>query len=498
MKKKGIYSPVNTVRVRFAPSPTGRLHIGTARTALLNWLFARKEQGSFIVRIEDTDRSRSTIEFEESILEDLAWMGLSWDEGPDIGGDYGPYRQSERFELYQMRVDELLRSGQAYRCYCTPKELEERRQKRLAIGLMPKYEGTCRNLTADQEAECLAQGRKPAVRFRVPDEKVIVHDLVRGEIEFSSDVIGDFVILRSDGSPAFHLAVVVDDGEMGVTHVIRGEDHITNTAKHVPLFQALGYPVPKFAHNAMILGPGGGKLSKRHGATSVGEYREKGYLPEAIDNYLALLSWAPEDTREVFSPEELAAAFEVERISKSPAIFDINKLNWLNGQHIRSANLERLTNLCVPYLRDADLVPPAELSRGEFAHLVKIVEAVRGNLTVLSEIPKYAKIFLSRYKIEPEAIEWIKKPQAPKVLSALLDQIQSREELDIDVGREIMARLREIFKPFGITGKDLFMLVRAGLTGATKGPELPYALNILGRDEAIKRVEVALEAASSQ
>ncbi|MHB8842039.1 MAG: glutamate--tRNA ligase, partial [Candidatus Aquicultor sp.] len=240
---------MSEIRVRFAPSPTGHLHIGTARTALLNWLYARKKQGSFIVRIEDTDRSRSTIEFEGSILEDLAWMGLNWDEGPDAGGPYGPYRQSERLGLYQHKVDELLHSGQAYRCYCTPEELEERRKVRLAGGLMPKYEGTCRSLTAEQESECATQGKKPAIRFRVPDEKITVHDVVRGEIEFSSDVIGDFIILRSDGTPSFHLAVVVDDGEMKVTHVIRGEDHITNTAKHVPLIKALGYPVPKFAHN---------------------------------------------------------------------------------------------------------------------------------------------------------------------------------------------------------------------------------------------------------
>ncbi|MCL6471277.1 MAG: glutamate--tRNA ligase [Firmicutes bacterium] len=484
------------VRVRFAPSPTGHLHIGTARTALLNWLYARKEQGTFIVRIEDTDRSRSTIEFEGSILEDLAWMGLNWDEGPDVGGNFGPYRQSERFDLYQMRVNELLHSGQAYRCYCTPEELEERRKKRLAMGLMPIYEGTCRNLTAEQESECIAQGRKPAIRFRVPDEKIIVQDLVRGEIEFSSSVIGDFIILRSDGTPSFHLAVVVDDGEMGITHVIRGEDHITNTARHVPLFKALGYTVPKFAHNAMILGPDGGKLSKRHGATAVSDYRSKGYLPEAINNYLALLSWAPEDTREVFLLDELARAFAIERISKSPAIFDIDKLNWLNGQHIRLADLERLTNLCVPYLRDAGLVPDGELSRDEFEHLMKIVEAVRGNLVVLSEIPAYAKIFLSEFKIEPEAAEWLKKPQASEVLAVLLDQLKSQEQLDFESGRALVNGLREAFKPRGIAGKDLFMPIRVALTGSLRGPELPYVLKILDKDEAIARVEKALKEAS--
>ncbi|MDI6716271.1 MAG: glutamate--tRNA ligase [Actinomycetota bacterium] len=486
---------MSDIRVRFAPSPTGHLHIGTARTALLNWLFARKEEGTFIVRVEDTDRSRSTIEFEESILEDLAWMGLYWDEGPDIGGDFGPYRQSERFELYQKKVDELLRSGQAYRCYCTPEELEERRKARLATGLMPKYEGTCRNLTAEQEAECISQGRKPAVRFRVPEGKIIIHDLVRGEIEFSSEVIGDFIILRSDGSPSYHLAVVVDDGEMKVTHVIRGEDHITNTAKHVPLFEALGYSVPKFAHNAMILGPDGGKLSKRHGATAVSAYRQMGYLPEAINNYLALLSWAPEETREVFSLEKLAKAFAIEKISKSPAIFDINKLNWLNGQHIRLADLERLTNLCIPYLVDAGLLADRELSRKDFERLVKIIEAVRGNLTVLSEVPMYARIFLGTFEIEQDAAEWLKKTHAPEVLTALLDILEARGKLNFEDGREVMGILRDNFKPLGITGKNLFMPIRVGLTGSTKGPELPFVLNILERDDAIKRVRKALQKA---
>lgn len=486
---------MNRIRVRFAPSPTGHLHIGTARTALLNWLYARKEQGFFIVRVEDTDRSRSTIEFEESILEDLAWMGLNWDEGPDIGGDYGPYRQSERFELYQMRVDELISSGQAYRCYCTPEELEESRKARLATGLMPKYEGTCRNLTAEQERECVDQGRRPAIRFRVPEEMITVHDLVRGEIEFSSDVIGDFIIMRSDGTPSFHLAVVVDDGEMKVTHVIRGEDHITNTARHVPLFKALGYDIPKFAHNAMILGPDGGKLSKRHGATSVSDYRTKGYLPEAINNYLALLSWAPEDTREVFTLEELAKAFDIERISKSPAIFDIDKLNWLNGQHIRAADLERITNLCIPYLRDAGLVPKDELTQRDFEYLVKVIEAIRGNLVVLSEVSAYAKIFLATYEVEPEAEEWLKNPNVPEVLSALLGLLHERGELDFEGGREVMGLMREVGKQVGAKGKDLFMPIRVGLTGSVRGPELPYVFNILSKDEAISRLEKAIQKA---
>ncbi|MDI6815694.1 MAG: glutamate--tRNA ligase [Actinomycetota bacterium] len=487
---------MSDVRVRFAPSPTGHLHIGTARTALLNWLYARKMDGSFIIRVEDTDLSRSTAEFETSILEDLAWMGLNWDEGPDIGGRFGPYRQSERFDIYRKKTDELLETGQAYRCYCAPEELEERRKTRLAAGLMPKYEGTCRKLTAEQEAAHLAEGKKAALRFRVPDGTITIHDLVRGAIEFSSEVIGDFIILRSDGSPSYHLAVVVDDGEMKVSHVIRGEDHITNTAKHVPLFKALGYPVPEFAHNAMILGPDGGKLSKRHGATSVDEYRRRGYLPEAINNYLALLSWAPEDTKEVFLLHELAVAFKIDRISKSPAIFDIAKLNWLNGQHIRAAGVERIANLCMPYLREAGLINEAELPEDEFARLVQIIEAVRGNLTVLAEIPAYAKIFLSEFEIEPEAREWLSQPALLDVLKELRDMLVARGELDFEAGKEVVLGLREHFKERGITGKNLFMPVRVGLTGSAKGPELPYILNILSKEEALGRIDAVVDEAN--
>lgn len=489
------------VRVRFAPSPTGNLHIGTARTALLNWLYARKTGGSFIVRIEDTDRSRSTVEYEAAILEALSWMGLNWDEGPDVGGDFGPYRQSERFDIYTKKVDELLTAGKAYYCYCTPEELEARRQARLSKGLMPKYEGTCRVLTEEEHAAYRAEGREAAVRFRVPEGKILVHDLVRGEIEFSSDVIGDFIILRSDGSPSYHLAVVVDDGEMKVSHVIRGEDHITNTAKHVPLFEAFGYPIPKFAHNALILGPDGSKLSKRHGATSINDYRAKGYLPEAIDNYLALLSWAPADTREVFTPDELAQAFEIERISKSAAIFDIGKLNWLNGQHIRTADLDRITKLCIPYLQEAGLLPEnfmeEEGEPSDYERLKKVVEAVRGNLVTLAEIPAYAKIFLGAFEIEPEVDEWLRKPHTPEILAALSDALATDGELDFESGKEFLNTVSAQFKAQGVKGKELFMPLRVGLTGATAGPELPYVLNILSKSEARERVEKVLQRAKA-
>jgi nondiscriminating glutamyl-tRNA synthetase len=491
---------MGSVRVRFAPSPTGRLHIGTARTALLNWLYARKTDGKMILRIEDTDLVRSTREFEKSIMDDLLWMGLNWDEGPDVGGDRGPYRQSERLDIYKQKAEELLLKGAAYKCYCTPEELEERRSARLAQGLMPKYEGTCRALSPEQEAEWEGQGRKPTIRYRVPDGTIRIKDLVRGEIEFSSDVIGDFIILRSDGTPSYHLAVVVDDGEMAVTHVIRGEDHITNTAKHVPLFRDLNYNVPEFAHNAMILGPDGGKLSKRHGATSIGEYQQKGYLSEAINNYLALLSFSPGGEREVFTLEELAEVFEIERISKSPAIFDIDKLNWLNGQHIRSADIYRITDLCIPYLKDAGLVTVDEntgkVSESEYKQIVKVIDAIRGNFTVLADASQYAKIFLGLFEIEEEAVEWLKKPHVPALLEAFRDMIfASNGELDIDSGKAIIGAMRDSMKPMGITGKDLFMPLRIGLTGAVKGPELPFVLNILDKDEIITRIDKVIKKA---
>ncbi|MBI4734343.1 MAG: glutamate--tRNA ligase [Rubrobacteridae bacterium] len=338
------------------------------------------------------------------------------------------------------------------------------------------------------------------MRFRVPDGVIGINDLVRGDIEFSSDVIGDFIILRSDGTPSYHLAVVVDDGEMGVTHVIRGEDHITNTAKHVALFKALGYRIPEFAHNTMILGPDGGKLSKRHGATSIGEYKQKGYLAEAINNYLALLSFPPGGEREVFTLDELVEVFEIEKISKSPAIFDIDKLNWLNGQHIRSADLNRITDLCIPYLVEAGLVPKGlktgDEASAEYKRIVKVIDAIRGNFTVLSDAPHYAKIFLGNFEIEAEAGEWMEKSHTVTLLEAFRDLIFGDEnEIDIEYGKEIMKTIRDMMKPLGITGKDLFMPIRIGLTGAVKGPELPFVLNILDKDEIITRLDAVIKGA---
>jgi glutamyl-tRNA synthetase len=304
------------VRVRFAPSPTGHLHIGSARTALFNYLFARHAKGSFILRIEDTDRERSADMFEKSILDDLSWLGLDWDEGPQADGEYGPYYQSQRQTVYQEAAKRLLSEGKAYYCYCSPEALEEQRRRASAAGKMPKYEGTCFGLAAQDQERLRAEGKKPTVRFHVPPGTIELNDLLHGRVSFASDVIGDFIILRSDGTASFNFAVVVDDALMKITHVIRGEDHLPNTPRHVLLCQALGYSLPVYVHHPLVMGKDGGKLSKRHGATSISEYRKTGYLPEAIANYLALLGWSSESEREIFELEELVGEFKLERLSK--------------------------------------------------------------------------------------------------------------------------------------------------------------------------------------
>ena len=372
------------VRVRFAPSPTGSLHVGSARTALYNFLYARHEGGTMVLRIEDTDLKRSTTEHDAGIIESLAWLGLRADEGPDVGGPYGPYRQSERAGLYEAAVQKLLADGWAYPCFCPQEDLDLRKEDQLAAGQMPKYDRRCCSLTSDEVQARFAAGEQAAIRFRVPQGDVTFVDLIHGPITFSSDVIGDFIIKRTDGGYSYNFAVVVDDAGMEITDVIRGEDHITNTARQMMLFSALGRPAPRYGHHSLILAPDGSKLSKRHGATSIGDFRSLGYLPAALVNYLALLSWHPADEREKFSLAELIDEFDMGRVSKSPAIFDVQKLNWLNGLYIRELAPAELWGLIEPYLREAGM---------EFAPVQRevVAEAVRANLVVLGDAPQYAR-----------------------------------------------------------------------------------------------------------
>ncbi|MCL4498823.1 MAG: glutamate--tRNA ligase [Chloroflexi bacterium] len=479
----------NGVRVRFAPSPTGHLHIGSARTALFNWLFARHNDGDFILRIEDTDKARSTALYEKAIVEQLAWLGLNWDEGPDIGGKYGPYRQSERADIYRAKADELAARGLAYPCFCTPEELEENRQAQLAAGKPPRYAGACRDLTNDQKADLLAGGRKPSLRFRMPEKRVVVVDVLRGEVSFDGAEIGDFIIMRSDGAAGFNFAVVVDDGEMKITHVIRGNDHLPNTARHVPLFEALGYKAPLFAHFGLMMADDGSKLSKRHGSVSVFEYREAGYLAEALDNYLSLVGWSPQGP-EVMGLEQLAQAFDLRGVSKGGVAFERAKLDWFNGRHLRALSAERAARLAVPFLEDVGL--PVD----DFGRVVEAVDAARENAVLLSEVPVYARIFLGPFVVRDDARDELAKAHVPQVLDAFRSLVAGADVLDAKVVEGMLASMREIFKPLGIRGRELFHPVRVGLTGQNVGPDLIRLAVLLGKDEVFQRLSRSLDIAN--
>src|SRR5918993_1415077 len=341
------------MRVRFAPSPTGHLHVGNARTALFNWLLARGQGGTFILRIEDTDLERSTRASEQAILDDLRWMGLQWDEGVEVGGPYGAYRQTERMQSYVDHTNRLVREGRGYYCFCSPDTLEAHRKAQLAAGLPPKYAGTCRNIPADDAARRKANGEKPVIRLKVPEGRdVRFNDVVRGEVIFHTDVIGDPVLVRSDGIPAYNFAVVIDDALMKVTHVIRGEDHISNTPRQILLYEAFGYTPPIFAHLSLVMGPDHAPLSKRHGATSVKEFRDKGYLPEALVNYLALIGWSPGQNEELLPADEPARRLPLQNVAHSAGVFDEDKLAWANRHYLKICEPARLAALAEPHLRE--------------------------------------------------------------------------------------------------------------------------------------------------
>lgn len=477
------------VRVRFAPSPTGYLHVGGARTALFNWLFAGHHKGTFILRMEDTDRTRSAGKFERAICDDLRYLGLDWDEGLGIGGDYGPYRQSEKLDVYRELAQRLLREGLAYHCYCTSKELEQRRRESLRGGITPRYDNRCRNLTSRQIQQYQREARKPTVRFKVPPGSIVVPDVVRGDVTFEYAEFGDFIIMRSDGVASFLFANAVDDAKMAITHVIRGEDHLTNTPRQVLLYRALGFKVPEFAHISMILGPDRTRLSKRHGATSIAEYRRRGYLPEALVNYLALLGWYPPDGEELNSPQELIEEFSLEHAGKSAGIFDLDKLRWMDGHYIRHADLDRLTNLAIPYLRDAGYLT-GKINPERHRWLRDVVGAVRDHLSCMSGITGYVDVFFKEVEIDPDARRVLQKDQARRVLEALRDRLRQVADLTTMTFSNIA---KEIANASGVKGKDLYRPIRAALTGRTEGPELRSILPILGKEECITRIDKALK-----
>jgi len=479
------------VRVRFAPSPTGFMHVGNARTALFNYLFARHHGGKLILRIEDTDTERHSEEAVNVIYEALKWMGIEWDEGPDVGGDFGPYRQSERLDIYREYVEKLKEKGLVYECYCTPEELEAMRKEQLERGEPPRYTGKCRHLTEKEKERLRKEGRKPVLRFKVPEDRTIVFDdLVKGRIEINSRQLGgDFVIVRSNGMPVYNFVVVVDDALMKVTHVIRGEDHISNTPKQLLLYEALGFTPPKFAHLPMILGTDRSKLSKRHGSTSVKEFREKGYLPEAFTNFLALLGWYPKDGKEILSMEELIERFDIEDVNSAPAVFDTTKLNWMNQVYIRNYPVDKLTELLLPYLEKAGF----DLSRFSKEWLEKVVEVTREYFTLLSDAPTYMETFLNDdFVVTEEAKEFISENgQRIEVIKLFYERLK---EFEGELSQESFKKLvKEVGKELGVKGKNLFMPIRIGLTGKTSGVELPILAELLGKGRTLKRIENSLK-----
>jgi len=473
------------IRVRFAPSPTGYLHIGNARTALFTWLYARATRGTLVLRIEDTDRERSREEYVDGILRDLRWLGIDWGEGPDVGGPYAPYRESERLDIYREHADRLLSAGLAYHCFCTPEELEQRRSLARGSGGTALYDGRCRDLTPDRVERFRSEGRPASVRFRVPSETVVVDDLVYGRMTFDAGLIGDRIVMKADGMPTYHFGVVVDDALMKITHVIRGEGHISNTPLHVLLFRALGYGVPQFAHMAHTLGSDGGKLSKRHGAFSLAELRDMGYLPEAVANYVALLGWSPRKDTETFSLAEAIERFDVKDLSKASSRFDRAKLDFLGGHHLREADLDRLVDLAVPFLTKAGHI--GEDTHVDRARLARIIDAVRPRLSRMGEIAEHVGVFFQAPDIDATAREALGGEESRAVLAA------ANERLEADSAEALVASAKAIQKQTGVKGKALYMPLRIALTGEEHGPELDLVAPILGTDECRRRLKAALE-----
>jgi len=476
-------------RVRFAPSPTGHLHIGGARTALFNWLYARRQKGVFVLRIEDTDEVRSTEESVGAIYDGLRWLGLEWDEGPGVGGGYGPYTQMERRDLYDEVTEKLLADGHAYWCYCSAEELRARREEAMARGRPPGYDGRCRDLSDAQRAQHEAEGRTRVLRFRVPDEgDVTVHDVVRGECVFEPAALDDFVIVKSSGAPMFNLANVVDDHHMEISHVIRGDDHLSNTPRQLLIYRAMGWRPPKFAHAPMILDADGQKLSKRRtGAeTYVAEFRAAGYLPSAMLNYLALLGWSTPDSRQLFeSVDDLIKAFSIKRITKNPAIFDRDKLDWLNGQHVRLWDAKDFVDAAVAFL-------PAEMVGGRDESWVRRVVALEQERVVkLSDIGALTAMFFEdELRMDPAA--WEKEMTVEGVAAILRAAREKLAEVGEWTAGETEVAVRAAAADMGVKGGAVIHPVRVAATGRTAGPGLFDCLGLLGEAKVLARLDAAM------
>jgi glutamyl-tRNA synthetase len=478
------------IRVRFAPSPTGHLHVGGARTALFNWLFARNQGGKFILRIEDTDMERSTEESYRNVVDAMKWLGLDWDEGPGVGGEYGPYHQSERRHLYREWADRLLAEGKAYTCFCSQQDLTAMREDLKKQGKDIKYDRRCRELSTGDVEKRKATGESHVIRFKTPlGGQTVVEDTVKGHITFENPTLDDFVIIKSNGYPTYNFACVVDDALMKMTHVIRGDDHLSNTPKQILVYQAFDVDLPKFAHVPMIMGPDRARLSKRHGATSVGQFRDDGYVPEAMVNYLALLGWAYDDTTTLFEVKDLISKFSLDRVSSTPAVFDYAKLQWINGEHMKKRSVEDRVALVLPHLEKAGLVS-APLDDARRTYVAKVVEVVGERLKLAGQIVELAAFFFTdEVDYDSAAAEkFLKRHYIGPAFRLLEDRFAQLDEFTAAAIEPVM---RGLVSDMGLKTGDLFQPVRVALTGSRHSPDLLQLMEVLGEEQVVKRLQHA-------
>lgn len=486
------------IRDRFAPSPTGNVHVGSLRTALYNYLFAKKNNGQFLLRLEDTDRTRYEEGAVENLLDALMVTGVVPDEGlfEEDGkiiqkGDCGPYIQSERLDIYKKYIDQLLENGQAYYCFCTKERLDEVREKQKAAGETPRYDGHCRNLPREEVEARVAAGEPYVIRLKLPEDHVVAfNDAVRGRIEINTNDLDDQVLIKTDGFPTYHFAVVVDDHLMGITHVIRGEEWLPSTPKHVYLYECFGWEQPQYVHLSNILNDDHKKLSKRQGDVSVGDFLKKGYLPEALINFLALLGWSPENEQEIFSMDELIEAFDLSRINKSGAVFDRAKLDWMNAHYIKELPIEELTGRIIPYLLNAGYITEVDV-QNRMPWLEKVGELMRERLNYFAQVPEETKMLFDRnFEItDSESLDILKEETVPVLFNALVEKITESDMVDTERAKAILKEIQKEYKAEKIKGKMLYMPTRIMLTGEMHGPDLTLIMDVLGKEELLLRLE---------
>ena len=481
------------VRVRYAPSPTGNLHIGNARTALFNYLFAKHYGGDFVLRIEDTDFKRNKKEGERSQLKYMDWLGLDYDEGIGKEKEFGPYRQSERIEIYQKYAEQLLAEDKAYKCYMTAEELEAEREEQVANGLPPRYSGKHAHLTKEEQDQFEKEGRKPSIRIRVPQDRTYsFNDMVKGELSFEGKDFGDFVIVKNDGVATYNFAVAIDDHLMEISHVLRGDDHVSNTPKQLVVYEALGFKPPIFGHMTLIVNENKKKLSKRDETIIqfIEQYDDLGYLPEALFNFITLLGWSPEGEQEIFTREEFVKIFDEKRLSKSPAFFDNNKLTWINNQYIKAQPLERIVNLALPFFVKEDVATQEEVDNNR-AWFEKLISLYQPQMSYGAEIVELTKqFFVEEIKFDEEELEILKQDTTVAVFEDFLEKLEVAGDF---TSESIKTLIKTIQKDTGVKGKNLFMPIRIASTGSMHGPELNTSLELLGRDRVVARVKAALE-----